>query len=203
MIDRASSGAHGEQRRIGATRDGGRWSDGDEGTRGGICQVYGPVPMTSAWRNSHERCTSAWRNSYERCTSVIREITRDHVKKNFPQGARNLWKVVDRETVACRAFATWAPSGQRPPTLRKPSTDLAGLAMVWGGDYLDIVFNRNSLAVAVKGRDRAAPLPVRRAPIMGRTHRALPAMGARCRRISGPRKPNLQHWIPGSLVCHP
>ena len=29
-------------------------------------------PMTSAWRNSHER----W-------TSVYQEITRDHVKKNF------------------------------------------------------------------------------------------------------------------------
>ena len=32
--------------------------------------------------------TSVWRNSYERCTSVIREITRDHVKKKFPASGK-------------------------------------------------------------------------------------------------------------------
>ena len=48
--------------------------------------------------------------------------------------------------------------------MQKPSADLVGLAMVRGGDHLDIVFNINNLTVAVEGRDRAAPLPVRRAP---------------------------------------
>ena len=61
--------------------------------------------------------------------------------------------------------------GQRAPTLQKPSADLVGLAMVRGGDFLDMVFNRNRLIVTVEGRDRDAPLPVRRTPILGAPER--------------------------------
>ena len=56
---------------------------------------------------------------------------------------------------------------ERAPS-QKPSADLVGLAMVRGADHLDIEFNGNRLAVAVEGRDRAAPLPFRRTPIPGR-----------------------------------
>ena len=158
MINQASSGAYGERRRIGATRDGAleRWGRGN-GRRRNMSGLW-PCPI-------YERMAQLARAMDER----IREITRDHVKKIFSQAARNSWADVDRETVACRAFASGrqGPEGAPP---QKPSTDLVSLAMVRGGDHLDIEFNRNRLVVSVEGRDRAAPLPVRRAPILGRTH---------------------------------
>ena len=94
-----------------------------------------------------------------------REITRDHVKKNLSQAARNSWTDVDRETVASQAFASGRQGPEGAP-LQKPSADLVGLAMVRGGDHLDIVFNRNRLVVAIEGGDRAGTLPVRRTPIL-------------------------------------
>ena len=98
----------------------------------------------------------------------IREITRDHVKKisRKRQGIRG--RMLNGRQLACRAFASGRQGPEGAPA-QKPSADLVGLAMVRGGDHLDIVFNRNRLVVSVEGRDRDATLPFRRAPILGCT----------------------------------
>ena len=153
MTDQAGSGAHGERRRIGATRDGGVEA---MGTREREEEYIRFMAL------SHLRAHGATR------TSDGRAYTRDHVKKNFSQAARNSWADVERETVACRAFASGRQGPEGAPA-QKPSADLVGLAMVRGGDHLDIVFNRNRLVVSVEGRDRDATLPFRRAPILGCT----------------------------------
>ena len=145
------SGAELGRRVMGALK---RW--GRENGRRNISGLW-PCPI-------YERTAQLARAMDER----IREITRDHVKKNFSQAARNSWADVERETVACRAFASGRQGPEGAPA-QKPSADLVGLAMVRGGDHLDIVFNRNRLVVSVEGRDRDATLPFRRAPILGCT----------------------------------